>query len=62
MLETHNKFGTEDTRDVETVNGAINTLQDLTYNFATMKAGQPVLIDNYGRMHSAQMTIDTNDR
>lgn len=62
LLETHKKFGTEDTRDVETVNGAINTLQDLTYNFATMEAGQPVLVDNYGRMHSAPMRIDTNDR
>jgi len=53
LLETHKLFGADDTRDTDTVHGAINTLKDLTNNFATVKAGETVVIDDYGRMHSA---------
>jgi hypothetical protein len=52
LLETHKLFGAEDTRDLDTVHGAINSIHDLTNNFATMQAGQNVLVDHYGRLHS----------
>lgn len=58
LLETHKKFGVENTRDINTVNGAINTLQDLTNNFATMQVGESVIIDSYGRLHSAEVNGD----
>lgn len=58
LLETHKLFGAEDTRDLNTVHGAINSIHDLTNNFATMKAGETVVIDEYGRMHSGQIVGD----
>lgn len=58
LLETHKLFGADDTRDTDTVHGAINTLKDLTNNFATVKAGETVVIDHYGRIHSAPIIGD----
>lgn len=58
LLETHKLFGAEDTRDLDTVHGAINSIHDLTNNFATMQAGQNVLVDHYGRLHSGPVRGD----
>lgn len=58
LLETHKLFGAEDTRDLNTVHGSINSIHDLTNNFATMKAGETVVIDEYGRMHSGPIHGD----
>ena len=44
----------KDTRDLRTVQGAINTLNDKIAQFATWKPGEVLLVDDYGRLHSAQ--------
>lgn len=40
-------------RDIGTVQGALNVLNDIIARFDKMKSGQFVIVDEYGRMHSA---------
>ena len=43
-------------RDVSTVQGALNRLNDIIARIDKMKSGQFVIVDEYGRMHSADFT------
>ena len=69
ILKAHELFGEDITRDTDTIRGAINTVNDLTESFATLKAGEVVVVDDYGRIHSAELessswifpTIDSNE-
>ena len=54
MLDYEN----EDTRDIRTVQGALNTLADKIAQFSTWTPGEVLVVDNYGRLHSADK-IDT---
>ena len=64
MLE----YESEDTRDIRTVKGALNLLGDKIAQFSTWKPGEMLLVDMYGRLHSApiagdswiNITIDSN--
>lgn len=49
VLET----GNTGTRDINTVQGALNRLNDLIARIDKMKSGDFVLVDEYGRLHSA---------
>lgn len=49
MLDYENK----DTRDIRTVQGALNTLADKIAQFSTWTSGEILIVDNYGRLHSA---------
>ena len=42
--------GDDETRDEETVQGALNKLTDLIHRFGAMKPGQLMMVDNAGRM------------
>lgn len=55
MLEYDDK----DTRDLRTVQGALNTLADKIAQFSTLTPGSVVVVDDYGRLHSAT-TQSTN--
>ena len=44
------------TRDEETLQGALNTLNDLINRFGTMKPGQLMMVDNTGRMAGVTYT------
>ena len=44
------------TRDEETLQGALNTLNDLIHRFGQMKPGQLMMVDNTGRMHGTNYT------
>ena len=48
--------GNKDTRDLRTVQGALNTLSDKIAQFSTWKPGQILVADNYGRIHGATET------
>ena len=50
MLE----MGNEQTRDLRTVQGALNALNDKISMFGKWKTGQLVLIDDFGRLQSAE--------
>lgn len=52
LLETYDN----DTRDITTVKGCVNQLNDIIARFDEMKSGNFVLVDEYGRMHSAGWT------
>lgn len=45
-----------ETRDITTVRGCINQLNDIIARFDEMKTGEFMLVDEYGRMHSAGWT------
>lgn len=48
--------GDQETRDEETVQGALNKLTDLIHRFGQMKPGQLMMVDDTGRMHGADYT------
>jgi hypothetical protein len=56
------------TRDTRTVNGCVNYLQDIIARFHKMIPGQVMVVDSYGRLHSAKhegddwlkITVDSN--
>lgn len=48
--------GDDETRDEETVQGALNKLTDLIHRFGTMKPGQLMMVDDTGRMHGTDYT------
>ena len=50
------RFNDTLTRDSSTVQGCINTLNDLINGFGSMTAGQIVIVDDYGRLKSAAFT------
>ena len=47
------EYGDEDTRDLRTVQGALNTLADRIAQLSTLKPGEIMVVDDYGRIHSA---------
>lgn len=47
------EYGDEDTRDLRTVQGALNTLADKIAQLSTLKPGEILVVDDYGRLHSA---------
>lgn len=49
MLE----YNDQDTRDLKTVQGALNTLNDKIAQFGTLTSGSLVVVDDYGRLHTA---------
>lgn len=51
MLEPGDRL----TRDLDTVSGSLNVLRDTIARFSTMKSGEAVIIDMYGRIHSAPL-------
>ena len=44
------------TRDSDTVRGSINLINDITHRFSKLIPGQFTIVDDYGRMHSAELT------
>jgi hypothetical protein len=70
ILKTNQVLEYDDdlTRDTRTVNGCINYLQDIIARFHKMVPGQIMIVDDYGRLHSAQhegddwlkITVDSN--
>ena len=50
--------GDTETRDSATVQGAINKLNDIIYKFSSLVPRQLVIVDSYGKIHSA--TQDSN--
>ncbi len=48
------------TRDNNTVQGAINMLNDIIYKFEIIEAGQIMMVDDYGRIHSTPINGDDN--
>ena len=48
--------GDDETRDEETVQGALNKLTDLIHRFGAMKPGQLMMVDDTGRMHGTDYT------
>lgn len=44
------------TRDSDTIRGAINLINDITHRFSDLIPGQFTIVDDYGRMHSAELT------
>ena len=55
LLDTGHVF----TRDVNTVQGSINKLNDIIAKFENLEKGELVLIDDYGRVHPTY-TVDNN--
>ena len=47
------EYGDEDTRDLRTVQGALNTLADRIAQLSSLKPGEIMVVDDYGRIHSA---------
>ena len=47
------EYGDEDTRDLRTVQGALNTLTDKIAQLSSLKPGEIMVVDDYGRIHSA---------
>lgn len=54
LLQTDNKA----TRDLHTVQGCINTMNDIINKIAELIPGEVMIVDEYGRMHSAPVTDD----
>lgn len=52
ILESNNIH----TRDTKTVQGSINALNDILARFDKLKSGEFVVVDEYGRYHSARFT------
>ena len=50
------EYDDQDTRDLRTVQGALNTLADKIAQFSTFTTGQIVIVDAYGRLHSAALS------
>lgn len=47
-----------DTRDLTTVQGALNQLNDWIAELGKLDSQEPVIVDNYGRIHSAPITTE----
>lgn len=60
IIEINNilKTGDKLTRDNKTVQGCINTLNDIINTFATLTPGQIAIVDKYGRLTSAPYETD----
>lgn len=60
ILKINNILLTDDayTRDNATVQGCINLMNDIIQRFEIIEPGQIMLVDDYGRVHSAPMTGD----
>ena len=60
ILQINNflEYGNETTRNTSTVQGVVNSLNDLITNFAILDYGQFVVTDSYGRMHTAEAADD----
>ena len=56
LLRLHNYLNEKDdlTRDTTTARGTVNLFNDLIQRFSALVPGQFVIVDDYGRMHSAQ--------
>lgn len=50
------EFENETTRDLNTVQGCINKLKDIIFKFDQLVPGTFVIVDSYGRAHSADYT------
>ena len=44
------------TRDSSSIRGSINLINDITHRFSKLVPGQFTIVDDYGRMHSAELT------
>lgn len=55
------KFDDKLTRDRETIQGCLNTLNDLINDFSELIPGQIGVIDEYGRLKSAQLFTNISD-
>ena len=44
------------TRDSSSIRGSINLINDITHRFSRLIPGQFTIVDDYGRMHSAELT------
>lgn len=56
------KFDDTLTRDRETIQGCLNTLNDLINDFGELIPGQIAVIDEYGRLKSAELFTNINDQ
>lgn len=54
LLESHDA----ETRDLSTVQGSINKLNDIISKFENLQPGKMILIDDYGRINSANYSTD----
>lgn len=60
ILQINNflEYGNEDTRDTSTVQGMLNTLNDIIVRFELLDPCQSVITDIYGRLHTAPILTD----
>ena len=60
ILQINNflEYGNEDTRNTSTVQGVVNTLNDIIAKFELLDYGQFVVTDGYGRAHTAPAAQD----
>ena len=60
ILQINNflEYGNEDTRDTSTVQGMLNTLNDIIVRFELLDPCQSVITDIYGRLHTAPIVTD----
>lgn len=56
LLETNN----ESTRDISTVRGCINTMNDIIHSFESFKPGEIAIVNRYGQIESAR--LETNQK
>jgi hypothetical protein len=54
LLDTGHAY----TRDINTVQGAINKLKDIIAKFDDLQPGNLVLVDDYGRINPTEVTDD----
>ena len=60
ILQINNflEYNNENTRNTSTVQGVVNTLNDIIAKFEILDYGQFVITDSYGRMHTAPAAED----
>lgn len=60
ILQINNKLEADDiyTRDLNTLQGCLNYIHDCINKISELYPGEFVVVDNYGRMHSANLQTD----
>lgn len=50
-----------DTRDINTIRGALNTFKDWIAHLDELNSQELMIVDNYGRIHSAPISVEQTD-
>lgn len=62
LLKTNDMLLADDslTRENDTVQGCINSINDILAKFTTLTPGQIITVDHYGRIHSSELIDEQN--